>query len=105
VKGKAIVTNDDLKEHIIRLEERQANCDSDIQRLFKRILDHMEKEEEAFAKLYNRLHAMEKELTVSFKERDSLIHALKMQQTTLVAYATSAFVVMTIVEQVLLRLM
>ena len=61
---------------------------------------HMESEEAAFSKLYLRLKNMDEQLVASFKERDDKLHTLDKAQVKLLAYATAAFAVVTVLADV-----
>jgi len=58
---------------------------------------HMEREETAFGKLYDRLKRLEEAIVEAFKERDEKLHILDKAQVRLLAYATAAFAVITVV--------
>jgi len=99
------VSCDDLTIKFAKMEEHQVKIDKDIIDLFQRFMKHMDKEEIAFDKLYSRLRDMERELAVSFKERDATLSAIKNQQTKMMAYMTVAFSAMTILSQIVLKVM
>jgi len=63
----------------------------------QRFEHHMEKEEEAFSRMYRRLRSLDESLISSFKERDDKLHVLDKAQVRLLAYATAAFAVITVV--------
>lgn len=73
--------------------------------MVERLQHHMDHEEAAFGKLYERLKIMDNELKGSFKERDDKIHELDKTQVRLLAFATIVFGAVTIGGQYALRLL
>jgi len=64
---------------------------------------HMEREEEAFEKLYQRLKSMDDELKASFEKRDERINTLDKTQVKLLTYATTAFLIITTLANIIFK--
>jgi len=90
---------EDVIGRLIRLEEHRTKTDGDMAMLIERFMKHMDKEEAAFDNLYKRLRNLDTEITQSFKERDGHINRLDKQQVKMMAYATAAFAIISIVVQ------
>lgn len=69
----------------------------------ERFEKHMDREEQAFNKLYERIKSMDTELKESFEKRDEKIHVLDKSLVRMLAYATAAFAVVTAVSQYFLH--
>jgi len=89
-----------MEARVVRLEEKAHNMDEIINDLSARFLKHVDKEEIAFERLYERLRDISDEIQKAFSERDKAINSLDKRIVKLLAYATAAFTVLTLLIQV-----
>ena len=67
------------------------------------VKEYMGREDRVVKNIYGRLNSMDAELKKSFKSRDEKITNLRIDQAKMLAYATAAFAVITVVVQVVMR--
>lgn len=77
---------------------------SSYHRLDVQLVKYMDEGREATQKIYKRFDSFDDELKESFKERDIELTNLKVSQAKMLAWATAAFTIVTIVIQIGMRM-